>query len=147
MMSVDNEARTATSGAVSSGTEYEVQLRAMTIGLRGSDWSASETITPDAASGLSAPSGLAATGGTGSASVSFRMPTQPSLAYARLYHSTGTVFSGATQVGSDVVGGLGQVMTITDSGLSAGTEHYWARAFDGRGGFSPLAGPVSATIT
>jgi hypothetical protein len=90
---------------------------------------------------------LTATGGVGSASISFRMPVEQGLAYARLYRNTSNTFSGATQVGGDIVGGLGQVMSVSDTGLSAGTKYYWARAFNGTGGQSSLAGSVTATVT
>lgn len=147
MMTVDNNALTARSGPVTSGVEYEVQARALTVAWRASPWSSSVTITPIATATLSAPSSLAANGGAGSATIGFRMPTEPGLAYVRVYRNTSNTFTGAVQVGSDIVGGLGQVMSLTDSGLSAGTKYYWARAFNGSGGQSALAGSVSATVT
>ena len=146
-MSVNGELFTAQSGLVDSGTSYDVRIRALSISLRTSAWSATETITPVATLVLAAPSELTATGGTGSASITFRMPTQSSLAYARLYSGTSSSFGAATQVGSDIVGGLGEVMSITHSGLSAGARYYWARAYNGSGGSSALAGPVSTTIS
>lgn len=147
LMAVDNEALTARTGAVDSGTAFEVQIRALTVLGRASAWSSSVTITPVATAALSAPSSLGATGGAGSASITFRMPTEPSLAFARLYRGTSSSFGSAAQVGADMVGALGQVMTISDAGLSAGTYFYWARAFNGTGGQSSLAGPVTATVT
>lgn len=146
-MTVDEDTRSARSGPVSSGVQYEVQVRAVTIGLRSSDWSPSVTITPSTDATIAAPTDLTATGGTGSASISFRMPTSPSLAYARLYRNTSSSFSGAVQVGGDIVGALGEVKTVTDSGLTAGTYFYWVRAFKSSGGSSALTGPASATIT
>lgn len=146
-MTVDEDDRVARSGVVDSGTEYEVQVRALTIGLRTSDWSVSEEITPSAVAALSAPSDLLATGGIGEADVTFRMPTEPSLSYARLYRNTAAVFGGAVQVGGDIVGGLGEVITITDSGLAADDYFYWARAFKTGGGTSALAGPAGTTVT
>ncbi len=146
-MAVDNDARTARSGAVDSGATYDVRVRALTITGRGSAW-ASDTITPTAAAPtLGPPTALAATGGVGEADVSFRMPTGATLAFARLYHSSSNVFGSATQVGGDIVGGLGQLMEVTDTGLSSGAKYYWARAFDGSGGMSAVAGPATATIS
>lgn len=147
MMTVDQDDRTARSGPVDSGTQYEVQVRASAIFQYQSDWSPSATITPSASVTLSAPSDLAATGDVASAMVSFRLPTQSSFSYARLYRNTSSSFGGATQVGGDIVGALGEVITTNDTGLSAGTHYYWARAFKASGGSSALAGPVSAVVT
>lgn len=146
-MVVDNDALTARSGPVDSGVEYEVQIRAVTIGYRLSDWSASETITPVAITSVPAPTVLSAIGGTGEADVSVGMPSGASVAFLRLYHNTSNDFGTATQVGSDIVAAPGTLVTVNDSGLSAGTEYYWARAFDGSGGSSVLIGPATATIS
>lgn len=143
-INVDNDARTARTGPVDSGTAFTVRVRALTLLGRASDW-ASATITPSAS--VAAPTALAATGGTGSASVTFRMPTGATLAYARLYGGASSSFGSAVQVGADIVGGLGEVITRTDTGLTPGTRYYWARSFDAGGNPSPVAGPVTATIS
>lgn len=145
-MAVDQDALTARSGPVDSGIEYEVEVIAMTVAQRESA-PVSDTITPVASALISAPTELAAIGSSGKADVSFRMPTQPSLAYARLYRNTVNNFGSAVQVGGDIVGGLGAVIAVSDTGLSAGTKYYWARAFKADGGSSSLAGPVTATVT
>lgn len=147
IMTVDDAARTARSGPVDSGVEYEVQVRALTISYWASDWSASVTITPSADQILSAPTAFAATGGSGSASISFRMPTEASLGWAQLYRATSSSFGSAVQVGSDIVGGLGEVMAITDSPLSSGAKYYWVRAFTSSGTPSPLVGPITVTVS
>jgi hypothetical protein len=147
LMNVEPEDRTGWSGPVSSGVQYDVQVRALTIGRFASAWSSVVQITPVASLTLSAPSALTATGGAGSVAASFRMPSEPSLAFARLYRTATSSFTSPTQVGSDIVGGLGQVMSATDTGLAAGTYFYWVRAFNGSGGQSALTGPISATVT
>lgn len=144
-MTVDRSNFSARSGPVDSGIQYEVRVRALTIGLRASEWTPVAIITPLAS--LSAPTALFASGDTGEATVSFRMPTENNLSYARLYRATSSNFGSAVQVGGDIVGGLGEVVTRTDSGLSAGTKYYWARAFDGAGEPSALAGPATAAVT
>lgn len=147
MMAVDQDARTARTGPLDSGTEYAVEIRALTLTGRASAWSAAATMTPEAVALLSAPSELAATGGTGSADVTFRLPIEPSLAFARLYRTTASSFTSPVQVGPDVVGALGEVIAVADTGLSAGTKYYWTRAFNGSGGSSALAGPVAAVVS
>ncbi|RSU21197.1 fibronectin type III domain-containing protein [Sphingomonas koreensis] len=146
-MVVDNDARTSRTGPVDSGTEYEVRVRALTITGRASAW-ASDFITPTAdTASLAAPTDLDAEDGIGESVVTFRMPTGATLAYARLYHSTSNDFGTAIQVGGNIVAGLGQVVEVTATGLSVGTSYFWARAFNSGGTPSPLAGPVSATIS
>lgn len=148
MMSVDDDARTARSGVVDSGTEYEVQVRALTIGYRASGWSDSETITPSAAAlALSPPVFVEIIPGTGEALIRLRLPTAATLSFARLYHSDTDDFGDATQVGDDIVGGLGQVMDVEDTGLLSGAQYYWARAYETGGGSSALAGPEEVTIS
>ncbi|PAL20232.1 hypothetical protein [Sphingopyxis sp. GW247-27LB] len=145
-MAVDEDELTARSGPVDSGVEYQVQVWAITVGYRESA-AVSDTITPEATNTLGPPTELAAEGGTGEAEISFRMPTQSSLAYARLYGSGTDDFGTAVQVGPDQVAGLGAIVTITETSLSAGTRYYWARAFKAGSGMSALAGSVSAVIS
>ena len=145
-MTVDQDARTARSGPVSSGTQYEVWIWAVTLTGRPSDKSAIVTITPVADVALAQP-GLQVSGGTGEAIILVMMPSSSNLDRARLYHSTSNDFATATQVGDDITAEPGVTVTITDTGLAAGTEFYWARAFDASGGSSALTGPASATIS
>jgi len=146
-MAVDNTARTARSGPVNSGVQYEVQVRALSISYWASAWSESVDITPTATVSLSAPSELAASGAVGAADVSFRMPTGATLAFARLYRNSADDFASSTQVGGDLVGGLGEVMSVHDGGLPVGMKYYWVRAYATGGGSSALAGPVTATVS
>lgn len=146
-MVIDQELRTARSGPVDSGIEFEVRVRALTITGRASAWTTG-TVTPTAnPATLAPPVFLSVTGDVGEAEVRLRLSTGASFAFARLYHATSSDFGGATQVGTDIEGALGEVKVITDTGLSPGTEYYWARAFDDGGTPSALAGPVSVTIS
>lgn len=146
-MQVDQDARTARSGPVDSGTAYDVRVRALTITGRASAWTTA-SITPTAdAPAIAPPTDLAADGGVGEADVTFRMPTTATLAYARLYHATSSDFGTATQLGSDIVDALGAMVEINHPGLSSGTHYYWARAYDQSGGSSALVGPVTATVS
>lgn len=146
-MVVDNDARTARSGPVDSGVEYEVRVRALTITGRASSWAIS-TITPTAAAAtLAPPTFVDVTGGVGGATIELRLPTGATFDFARLYHSDNSDFGTAMQVGGNIYGGLGQVIEITDTGLAVGDQYYWARAYGTGGAISALAGPEAATIS
>jgi hypothetical protein len=145
-IAVDNDARTATSGTVNSGTQYDVRVRARTISGRSSAWTTG-TITPTATVTLAAPTNLTAVGAAGQATVGWRNPTSPTLGFVRVYRNTVNNFGAATLVGGNWVGGLGEMMSVPDTGLSAGTKYYWVRAFDGVGGQSTVTGPATATVS
>ena len=138
----------AQSGPVTSGIEYEVRVRAVSIAGRPGAWSEIETITPVAEATLDAPTSLSALGGAGSADISFSMPSSSAVDHVKLFGNDSDDFGTATQVGSDIEAAPGATVTREESGLSAGTRFYWARAFDNEGnGAASIAGPVSATIT
>lgn len=112
-----------------------------------SPWSATETVstsTIEIAPGP--PTDLAATGGAGSAMVSWRNPTSTNLDHLLLYRGTSTSFGSASPVGAPIVGGVGEVMGVTDT-VSAGTYRYWVQAFNANGDGSGPVGPVTATVT
>lgn len=115
---------------------------------RVSDWSLTETVdTSTSVLAPPPPTELSATGGVGEASVSWRNPTSGNLAYLRVYRGTTTSFGDASLISGDIVGGLGEVMSLDDTGLAAGTYQYWVRAFNGAGIGSTVAGPAEATVT
>ncbi|MFZ5748786.1 MAG: hypothetical protein ACOY45_14170 [Pseudomonadota bacterium] len=146
-MAVNQDERAARSGPVDSGETYDGRVRARTISGRPSEWTYAK-ITPTAdATPLAAPTILDVDGGVGEADISIRLPTTPTLAYARLYGAATADFGTAVQVGADIVGALGEVVTVHEAGLASGARYYWARAFDGAGGQSVLFGPAIATIS
>ncbi|MEP9402029.1 hypothetical protein [Sphingomonas sp. VNH70] len=142
-MAVDQDAHEATSGATASGIEHEVRVRAVTITMRSSAWSASVTITPIADTTLAAPTDLSAQGDGADIVVTFRLPSSPSFDFARLYRADTVDFADAVQVGDDRRGALGEVVAVTDAAVPAGSKYYWAAAFQADG-TSALAGPALA---
>lgn len=115
---------------------------------RTSSWSLTETV--DTSTSLLAPpppTELSATGAAGEASVSWRNPTSGNLAYLRVYRGTTTSFGSASLISGDIVGGLGEVMSLDDTGLTAGTYYYFVRAFNGADVGSIVAGPAEAAVT
>lgn len=147
-MAVNQDENTALSPIVDSNTEHEVRVKSVTISGRESAWTPVETITPSAPSDLAAPSQLAATaGGTGEAIIDWRNPLQTSFDRVKLFRNTTSDLGTATQIGPDQFGALGEVMSYTATGLSAGTHYFWARAYDAVPNPSPAAGPVSVTVS
>lgn len=115
---------------------------------RTSAWSLTETVdTSTSVLAPPPPTELSAIGGVGEASVSWRNPTSGNLAYIRVYRGTTTSFGDASLISGDIVGGLGEVMSLDDTGLAAGTYHYFVRAFNGVGVGSTVAGPDDAVVT
>ena len=115
---------------------------------RTSNWSLTETVdTSTSILAPPSPTELSASGGVGKASVSWRNPTSGNLAYLRVYRGTTTSFGDASLISGDIVGGLGEVMSLDDTGLTASTYRYWVRAFNGAGVGSTVAGPAGATVT
>lgn len=118
-MTVDSDARTARSGLVDSGSEYEVEVRALTISYRATAYAPGGTITPIAAITVAAPSFISVVGAVGEATIQLRMPDAP-FAYARLFSSSVSDFTGAVQVGADLVRGLGEVVEVVEGVLCPG---------------------------
>ncbi|MGJ8477244.1 hypothetical protein [Sphingobium yanoikuyae] len=115
---------------------------------RRSEWSAIESVsTSTAALAPSPPTDVSGTGGVGEASVSWRNPTSGNLAYLRVYRGTTTSFGDASLISGDIVGGLGEVMSLDDAGLTAGTYYFWIRAFNAGGIGSAPSGPADASVT
>lgn len=147
MMTVDDDAFTARSGPVDSGVEYEVQVRALTIGYRASAWSASVTITPEAApSTIIPPFELTATAiDSDSVEIRYRQPRTLLLDYSHVLADETAVIGSAAQVGADQYGAGGDVVTITEDSIVAGPRSYWAVAFDDHGNDAAI-GPVSINV-
>ncbi|MBI1682395.1 hypothetical protein [Caulobacter hibisci] len=128
-------------------TDIEFQITYQTGGGTKAAWSETETVstsTDQIAPGQ--PTDLAATGGSGSAMVSWRNPSSLNLDHLVLYRGTSTSFGSASPIGSPIVGGVGEVMGVTDT-VAAGTYRYWIEAFNANGDGSGPVGPVTATVT
>lgn len=74
--------------------------------------------------------------------VSVRSPVDNSWYYLRLYKSATVNFADATQVGGDLIGGLGQIFSVQDTTAAAGFN-YFARAFNSAGNGSTVVGPIA----
>ncbi|MFC5834295.1 LamG-like jellyroll fold domain-containing protein [Nonomuraea insulae] len=91
-----------------------------------------------------APGSPTATGGAGSAQLSWTASTDNVAVDGYTVHRSATpgfTPSGANQVGSS------QTTTFTDAGLAAGTYYYRVRAFDAAGNVSTSSAEVSAAVT
>lgn len=130
-MVVSQDANTATTGVVSTGVEYEVRARHITVAGRPSDWTTPETITPTVAeSAPSTPTDFFVTGGTGEAELIWRNPPEENFGFVRIYRNTVDDFDTSTALPDDVAGGTLAYSGITDTGLSPGTYYWWAVSFN-----------------
>ena len=134
--------------SVAPDTAYEVAISygaRGNVGLRlilGPVTTGDLVITPGAA----VVSSFAADGAAGAVDMTWRNPTI-AFDHLDLYRGTSSSFGSASTIASGIVGGLGQVMTFRNTGLTAGTYYYWIRAFDGAGTAYPAIGPDSAIVT
>lgn len=143
----DGSAVVLNTSVVPSNASIDVQVAYLVGDGRRSEWSTTSTVsTATSALAPSNATALAATGGAGAASVSWRNPTSSNLGYVRAYRSATSSFSGAAQIGTDQYGGLGEVMSYSYSG-AAGTHYFWVRPYSSAGVAGALSGPVSAVIT
>jgi len=146
-MTVSQDDRIAKSGLVSTGVEYGVRGRLLTIAGRASAWSATSTITPVADElSVSVPTEFTATGGVGNATIDWRNPNESSFDHVEIYESATNVFGTATQLGADQFGALGELMESIET-LAAGTHYIWLVAYTSGGGNSGPTASQTVTVT
>lgn len=134
-------------GYLTADADIEIQVAYQAGDGRFSEWSITETLSTDtSALAPAAPTALSAADGTGSSVVTWRNPTSSNFSYARLYRGTTSSFGAASVVGGDRPGGLGEVISVTDT-VAAGTYYYWVRSFNLTGVGSTPTGPDSAVVT
>lgn len=144
-MTVTQDDYIALTGIVSTGIEYEVRARHLTISGRPSDWSDIETITPNVPeTAPSPPSAFVATGGTGSADLSWINSPESNFAHVEIYTSTTADFSTASQIGADQTGLPGEPGSETVT-LAAGVHYLWLVAVSDTG--LPSAPTAAQTVT
>lgn len=115
---------------------------------RLSSWSDPETVSTSTANlAPASPSELVATGDVGEAEVTWRNPASANLSYVKLYRSDTDDIGTASDISGELVGGLGQVMTVTDGSLAPGTWYYWVIAFNANDIASAPAGSAIAVVT
>lgn len=115
---------------------------------RVSDWSATDTVsTSTAMLAPAAPTEVTADGGAGEADVTWRNPSSANLSYVKVFRNTVDDFGTASAISGEIVGGLGQVMSITDTSLTAGNYWWWVVAYNATDTASAPGGPATATVT
>lgn len=135
---------TAVSGPVQGGNGYTVRYRYVVTSGRGPAWEYG-TITPE--NDLPPATNLAADDGVGEAALTWKNPNDLRFFSSDIWRNTSATFGTATKIIDSYGGGVGQVQSITDTGLSAGAYYYWVVATDGASIEAVAAGPVTATVT
>lgn len=135
----------AQSGAVEDGQEYEAQVRFNGIFDEPDAWEDLGPVTIQIdATPPGTPTELFASNGTGHVHLSWRNPSGTFFAL-RVYRSTGTVFGGATLVGT-TGGAAGQISEYQDGTIAAATEYnYWIAAANVSGVEGVPVGPANIT--
>lgn len=134
--------------SVTPATGYEVAISYRVGGVLG----ARLILGPVTSGALSVSSGeplvsnLSADGDVGAAAVTWRNP-DVAFDHLDLLRGTTSAFGSATVIAPGIIGGLGQVMTFNNTGLSPGTYFYWLQAFDGLGNAYTAIGPDSALVS
>lgn len=122
--------------------EYQVRVT-------GGLWSTSayaDTSTDGIAPEL--PSGLAVAALAADAVVTWRNPRSTNFAAATVWRAeAGDDFATAVAVAANIVGALGERMSLTDPDLAIGSYDFWVTAENAAGTSSAPAGPVMLTIT
>lgn len=90
---------------------------------------------------------LSVTTGTGTADLTWRNPTQAGWSWLQIWRGTTSDFADATELPDQIVGGLGEVMSATDSGLTADTYWWWIVAYSAAAAPFLEAGPATGVVT
>lgn len=133
-------------GGIAADTNYYAAVSYIIGGERGDRLMLGPVSYSSAALAPAPATLLTANGGAGSATIGWRNPSSSNFGNCRVYRGTTTVFADATEIAGPIVGGLGQVMSLTDT-VTAGTYWYWVRSFSGSGVASTSpTGPETATV-
>jgi hypothetical protein len=115
---------------------------------RVSLWSDPPTVvdTSTAGVGPGPVTAFTATGAVGHADLQWRNSTTTNFDHVKIYRGTTAVFGAAVQIGSDIPGSPGAVLTYTDT-VAAGVYRYWVRPYNAAGTAATPTGPQTATVT
>jgi hypothetical protein len=144
---VTADGNTLLTGSVPTNAMIDVGI-AYSSGGRFSGWSTDATVSTSTANlAPAAPSEVTATGGAGEAEVTWRNPSSSNLSYVKLFRNTTNDFGTAAEVSGEIVGGLGQVMSVVDDSLAADDYWWWVVAYNSNDVASAPGGPAAATVT
>lgn len=139
---------TLLTGAVPLNSMIQIEVAYQIGDGRTSPWSAMETVSTSTANlAPAAPTEVTATGGAAEADVTWRNPSTANLSYVKVFRNTSDDFGTATAISGELVGGLGQVMSVNDAGLSAGEYWWWVVAYNPTHVASTPGGPDNAVVT
>lgn len=132
---------------VPANTTVEVEVASTGVGAQTA-FSTPVTTNTDAANiAPGPPTSFTATGAAGSAALSCVAPNSINFSGVQFYRAaTGTPFSGAVPVGTEIFGAPNATLTHTDT-VAAGTYDYFVTALNSFGTASSPTGPATATVT
>lgn len=135
-MSVDQDAKSAVSGVVTSGLEYDVRIRSVTAGGKTSDWTRVDDVlavannddpTPPTVPAWNSPA--LTTPAAGQITLSWTNGAASNHFATEIYRNTSNSIPGSPT--ATIGGSFGQSQTWTDTGRSTGvTYYYWLKAIN-----------------
>jgi hypothetical protein len=144
---IEPSGSTLLTGAVPSDELIDVGI-AYNSGGRFSGWSLDSTVdTTTAGLAPAAPSEVSAIGAVGEAELTWRNPSSSNLSYVKLFRNTVNDFGTASAISGEIVGGLSEVMTVTDTPLAADDYWWWVVAYNASDVASAPGGPATAAVT
>ncbi|MER9135108.1 fibronectin type III domain-containing protein [Mesorhizobium sp. M0830] len=125
---ISKGATSANTSALSDGTQYEAQVRFVTLTGRTGAWTASQTVTPVA--DPTAPgvvTGVSKTGAAGQVTLNWTSPNSANYVAANIRRNTVNTEGTAVLVRTEY-GPPSTADSYVDGGLAAGTYYYWIKA-------------------
>ncbi|NGO51605.1 fibronectin type III domain-containing protein [Mesorhizobium camelthorni] len=146
-VSIAEGATEGQTAALSDGSEYEAQVRHVTITGRTGEWTDSEITTPVADTTAPGPvTGVGAVGGVGEVDLSWTSPNSANFSAVNIRRNTVNVEGSAALVHTEY-GPASNSDAYTDAALAPATYYYWLKARNGSGVESASVATGAVVVT